>query len=67
MARIVDTYEDEWAKAINDPQTLRRFRHFVNSEACDSHVMFVEERGQLRPANASERQLSGAALTAEPS
>jgi nitrite reductase (NADH) large subunit len=67
MERIVDTYEDEWAKAINDPQTLKRFRHFVNSEATDSHVVFVEARGQLRPANAAERQLPGAVLTAEPS
>lgn len=60
MARIVDTYEDEWAKAINDPLTLKRFRHFVNSDATDSNVVFVEERGQLRPATAAERQLAEA-------
>jgi nitrite reductase (NADH) large subunit len=67
MARIVDTYEDEWAKAINDPQTLKRFRHFVNSDATDPHVIFVEERGQLRPASAAERQLQAAAPIPEPS
>jgi len=67
MARIVDTYEDEWARAINDPQTLRRFRHFVNSDATDSHVVFIEERGQLRPASAAERLQHAPVPVAEPS
>ena len=41
--------------AIEDPQTLKRFRHFVNSESKDNNVLFVEERGQIRPANTDER------------
>jgi nitrite reductase (NADH) large subunit len=56
MARIVATYECEWKKAIEDPATLRRFRHFINSDAADSHVKFVEERGQIRPATREERR-----------
>ncbi len=56
MARIVATYECEWKKAIEDPVTLKRFRHFVNSSAGDSNVVFVKERGQIRPANAAERR-----------
>jgi nitrite reductase (NADH) large subunit len=56
MARIVTTYECEWKKAIEDPATLKRFRHFVNSSASDTNVVFVKERGQIRPANASERR-----------
>ncbi len=55
MARIVDTYECEWRKAINDPATLKRFRHFVNSERGDDNVVFIEERGQIRPATRQER------------
>jgi len=55
MARVVDTYQDEWATAINDPITLKRFRHFVNSDSTDTNVVFVEERGQRRPATAAER------------
>ena len=55
MARIVDTYECEWRKAIDDPATLKRFRHFVNSERGDDNVVFIEERGQIRPATADER------------
>jgi nitrite reductase (NADH) large subunit len=35
---------------------LKRFRQFVNSDATDPNVIFVEERGQIRPANDEERQ-----------
>jgi len=56
MARIIDTYQCEWRKAIEDPQTLKRFRHFVNSDRADDNVMFIEERGQIRPANRAERE-----------
>jgi nitrite reductase (NADH) large subunit len=50
MARVIDSYQCEWRKAIDDPQTLKRFRHFVNSDRADDNVVFVEERGQIRPA-----------------
>jgi nitrite reductase (NADH) large subunit len=56
MAHIVATYECEWKKAIEDPATLKRFRHFVNSDAADDNVVFVQERGQIRPATRAERQ-----------
>ncbi len=55
MALVVGTYECEWKKAVEDPATLKRFRHFVNSEALDSNIVLVEERGQRRPARAEER------------
>ncbi|WP_211614047.1 nitrite reductase large subunit NirB [Paraburkholderia haematera] len=56
MQQVVDSYEDEWKKAVTDPETRKRFRHFVNSEKADSTVTFVEERGQIRPATPAERQ-----------
>jgi nitrite reductase (NADH) large subunit len=56
MARIVATYECEWKKAIEDPTTLKRFRHFVNSDATDPNVQFVQERSQVRPATRAERR-----------
>ena len=62
MARIVATYECEWKKAIEDPRTLRRFRHFINSDALDNNVLFVEERGQIRPATAAERHERAGAI-----
>jgi nitrite reductase (NADH) large subunit len=56
VQRLVDTYECEWKRAINDPQILKRFRHFVNSDEPDSNVVFVTERGQIRPARPGERE-----------
>jgi nitrite reductase (NADH) large subunit len=55
MQHVVDTYEDEWKVAITDPETRKRFRHFVNSDQTDQNVVFVEERGQIRPATVQER------------
>ncbi|GJH11086.1 nitrite reductase large subunit [Caballeronia novacaledonica] len=56
MQLVVETYEDEWKKAVTDPHTRKRFRHFVNSEQGDANVTFVEERGQIRPATVEERR-----------
>jgi nitrite reductase (NADH) large subunit len=55
MALVVGTYECEWKKAIDDPQTLKRFRHFVNSPKLDPAIRLVSERGQRRPATSEER------------
>src|SRR5581483_943374 len=56
MQSLVDTYECEWKKAIEDPLTLKRFRTFVNSDAADDNVVFVKERAQIRPATTEERR-----------
>ena len=55
MDRVRANYACEWKVAIEDPVTLKRFRTFVNSEESDRNVVFVEERGQIRPATAEER------------
>ncbi len=56
MQRVVDTYACEWKEAVNNPETRARFRHFVNSPEADSNVIFMEERGQIRPATVEERK-----------
>jgi nitrite reductase (NADH) large subunit len=56
MQHVVDTYQCEWKTTIEDESKLKRFRHFVNSDETDANVIFVEERGQIRPANDEERQ-----------
>ena len=56
MQRVVDTYACEWKEAVNNPETRARFRHFVNSAESDSNVVFMEERGQIRPATVEERK-----------
>lgn len=61
MQHVVDTYQCEWKTAVNDPVTRRRFRSFVNSDRPDEQVVFVEERGQIRPARPDERALAVAA------
>ncbi len=58
MQHVVDTYQCEWKTAIGDQEKLKRFRQFVNSDKQDSNVLFVEERGQIRPANESEKKRS---------
>jgi nitrite reductase (NADH) large subunit len=57
MQKLVDTYECEWKKAINTPETLKRFRHFVNSQEPDQNIQFVDERGQIRPLSRLEKKL----------
>jgi len=56
MNNIAGTYQCEWKTTIEDPEKLKRFRQFVNSEAEDREIIFVEERGQPRPATEEERQ-----------
>ncbi|HSW20427.1 MAG TPA: nitrite reductase large subunit NirB [Ramlibacter sp.] len=58
MQNVVDTYACEWKNAVTDPETRKRFRQFVNSDKSDQHVMFVQERGQIRPATHEERDLA---------
>ena len=55
MQHVVDTYACEWKEAVTNPETRKRFRQFVNSDKADAHVVFVQERGQIRPATAEER------------
>jgi len=57
MQKQVESYACEWKKAINDPEILKRFRHFVNSDQPDRNVIFVAERGQIRPARPAEREV----------
>lgn len=56
MRHVIATYQCEWKTTLNDPQALKRFRHFVNSDQADDRVVFVEERGQIRPATLDERK-----------
>jgi len=55
MNTIVDTYQCEWKTTIEDPEKLKRFVQFVNSDEEDEQIVFVQERGQPRPATEEER------------
>ncbi len=68
MQHVVDTYECEWKKAVQDPEARKRFRSFVNSDRRDDNVVFVEARGQIRPATDAEKasRFKGVAVVTEP-
>ncbi|MGG5172029.1 nitrite reductase large subunit NirB [Pseudarthrobacter sp. J1738] len=57
MSQHVESYVDEWAETLKDPERLRRFRSFVNAphEKDDSITFVPDERGQMRPATAEEK------------
>lgn len=57
MSMVVDTYQCEWKTTIEDPEQLKRFQTYVNSDAADSDVIFVRERGQRRPITEDERRV----------
>ena len=54
MQNTVATYACEWKGALEDPEKLKRFRQFVNSEKTDESIVFVREREQIRPARQDE-------------
>jgi nitrite reductase (NADH) large subunit len=51
MVHHVATYECEWKATLEDPARLARFRSFVNTDEPDPTVVFIRERGQIRPAD----------------
>ena len=55
MQHVADSYQCEWKTTIEDETKLKRFRTFVNSDKHDDNILFVEERGQVRPASKAER------------
>jgi len=55
MTKVVGTYQCEWKTTIDDPEQLKRFGHFINSDKQDVNLAYVMERGQRRPANKQER------------
>jgi nitrite reductase (NADH) large subunit len=50
LQKHVDSYQCEWKNALESPAVLKRFRHFVNSDAADPDIAFKAERGQPIPA-----------------
>lgn len=57
MTHNIGNYQCEWKTTLEDAQKLKRFSHFINSDATDSNLAYAVERGQPRPATAEERAL----------
>lgn len=63
MQHVVDTYQCEWKTAVTDPTVRQRFRTFVNSDKTDERIVFMQERGQIRPARPDETAAAPAEAT----
>ena len=55
MTATLGQYQCEWKTTLQSPEKLARFTHFINAAEPDSHLAYVTERGQRRPATAEER------------
>ncbi|WP_298239038.1 nitrite reductase large subunit NirB [uncultured Algibacter sp.] len=49
MEGLVNKYQCEWKEAIENPEMMKRFKHFVNSDDADDNIEFVPMRGQKMP------------------
>jgi nitrite reductase (NADH) large subunit len=49
MDGLVEKYACEWKEAIENPETLKRFKPFVNTEEPDDQLVFVPLREQKMP------------------
>ncbi|WP_282124184.1 nitrite reductase large subunit NirB [Algibacter mikhailovii] len=49
MQTLVNKFECEWTQAVNNPEMMKRFNHFVNSEDEDENLVFVPMRDQKMP------------------
>jgi nitrite reductase (NADH) large subunit len=55
MEHVVDTYQCEWKTTIENPEKVKQFRSFVNADKSDKDIVFIQERGQIRPATEAEK------------
>ncbi|WP_346883266.1 nitrite reductase large subunit NirB [uncultured Algibacter sp.] len=49
MKGLINKYECEWKQAIESPEIMKRFKHFVNSDDTDDNLEFVPMREQKMP------------------
>lgn len=57
LAAHVANFSDEWKDTLDNPEQLKRFVSFVNApEEIDPDIRFAPERGQVRPAIASDSE-----------
>jgi nitrite reductase (NADH) large subunit len=49
MQGLVNSYECEWKQAVEDPEMMKRFKHFVNSDDTDENIQFVPMRDSKMP------------------
>lgn len=55
MNHVVNTYQCEWKTTVENPEKVKQFRSFVNADSSDKEIVFIQERGQIRPATDAEK------------
>ncbi|KAF0545616.1 nitrite reductase NADPH small subunit [Gigaspora margarita] len=51
MARLIYTYQCEWAEVVKNPSRRAMFQPFANSTEAVEGIEYITERGQRRPAD----------------
>lgn len=51
MIELIGNYHCEWKKVVESPELRAQFTHFVNDEAPDPSLQFVDMRGQKIPVD----------------
>lgn len=51
MKELMANYECEWKKVVETPALRAQYRHFINDDAGDDTLSFVDLRGQKMPAD----------------
>ena len=54
----IDTYHCEWKDAVEDPEKLKKFKHFSNTDDLDETIKFIQRRPN-RPAKLDEKTEAG--------
>lgn len=49
MQELVDSFFDEWAEAVNNPEIVSRFKQFANTDEAVDNTEVEVDRGQERP------------------
>jgi len=55
MQRVVDSYQCEWRTTVDDPEKLKLFRPFINTDVSDPSIVHVPLRKQHRVATWNEK------------
>ncbi|PMG14882.1 nitrite reductase large subunit [Vibrio splendidus] len=49
IALNIEKYQCEWKTTIENPEKMKRFQHYINSEEMDTSLSFIKEREQRFP------------------
>ncbi|MFA0310269.1 nitrite reductase large subunit [Vibrio splendidus] len=49
IALNIEKYQCEWKTTIENPEKMKRFQHYINSEEMDTSLSFIKDREQRFP------------------